>query len=130
MRKVACLALAFALAASVITHVNAEVKVEQEKGVIVGEVIDLVNYAMHGRMGEEHIEECNYRAENGFPIGVLEEETGKVYVAVFRLPVPAAGLQTANKTLTPFMGKKVAVQGLKFHAPGLNMIRVSAIGEY
>jgi len=130
MKKIACIALAFAVAAGVMTHVNAEVKVEQEKGIVVGEVIDLVNYAMYGRMGEDHVEECNYRAENGFPLGVLEEETGTVYVAVFRLPVPAAGLQTANAALTPYMGQKVVVQGLKFHAPGLDMIRVSAIGEY
>lgn len=130
MKKTICIIIAFVMVGGVATHVLAEVKVQQEKGVLVGEVIDLVNYAMYGRIGQEHIEESNYRAENGFPIGILEEKTGKVYVAVYRIPVPAAGLMTANTTLTPYMGKKVVVQGIKYNAPGLNMIRISAIGEY
>lgn len=101
-----------------------------EDGMIVGVVIDIVDYGMHGRIGEEHVESGTYRAEHGFPIGILEDETGKVYVAVYRLPVPAAGLQTANKVLVPFMGKKIVAQGLIYRAQGVNVVRLALAKEY
>jgi hypothetical protein len=85
---------------------------------------------MYGRSGEEHREAGLYRAEAGFPIGILEEDTGKVFVAVYRVPVPAAGLQTANHVLAPFMGQKIVAQGLLFPSKELNMIRISVATEY
>ena len=101
-----------------------------KEGMIVGEVIDLVNYGMFDRKGEEHREAGLYRAKGGFPIGILEEDTGKVFVAVYRLPVPAAGMQTANAVLMPFMGRKVAAQGLIFRGEELNVVRLSLVNEY
>ena len=101
-----------------------------ESATIIGEVIDIADYAMHGRHGEEHIASRKYRADHGFPIGILEEETGTVWVAVYRLPVPAAGLQTANATLGPLMGKKVVAQGLLYRAQGTNVIRLALAREY
>ena len=103
---------------------------EPEDGMIVGEAIDITGYAMFGRVGEEHIESGKYRAEHGFPVGIREEETGDVWIAVYRLPVPAAGLQTANKVLAPFMGMTVVAQGLKYRAEGVNLIRLSLVSEY
>lgn len=103
---------------------------QPEKGMIIGEVIDITSYAMHGRLGLEHREAGLYRAEHGFPIGLIEEETGTVWNAVYRLPVPAAGLQTANKIMAPFMGQKVVVQGSLYRAKGVNLVRVSLVSEY
>lgn len=101
-----------------------------EEGTIVGHVIDVTDYAMFGRLGPEHTASGTHRSEHGFPIAVLEEETGTVWIAVYRLPVPAAGIQTANHILGPFMGKTVAVQGLLFRAKGINVIRVAVVHEY
>ena len=101
-----------------------------EKGTIVGEVVDIANYAMFGRMGIEHAESGTYRADHGFPIGILEDETGVVWVAVYRLPVPAAGLQTANTVLKPYVGRKVVAQGRLYRARGINLIRVALVSEY
>ena len=100
-----------------------------EEGMILGEVIDIANFAMRGNRGEEHAAGGQHRAGAGFPIGILEDETGRIYVAVYRLPVPAAGLQTANSLLGPLMGKKVVVQGLKYHAGGINVVRISLVSE-
>ena len=102
----------------------------KERAVIVGEVIDIANFGMLGRLGEENREAGLYRAKHGFPIGILEEETGKIYIAVYRVPVPAAGLTTANTVLSPFMGQKVVVSGFKYSMPGLNVFQVSIVSEY
>ena len=107
---------------------NGERTPKGENSTIVGQVIDIADYAMFGRYGEGHMDSGAYRAEHGFPIGVLAED-GQVWIAVYRLPVPAAGLQTANETLGPLMGKQVVVQGLLFRAPGINVIRVSLARE-
>ncbi len=104
--------------------------VEPEDGLVVGEVIDIGNYAMKGLRGEENAAAGRYRSDLGFPIGILEDETGRVYIALYRLPVPAAGVQTGNTILSPYMGKKVAAQGTKYHADGVNVLRISLVTEY
>ena len=107
---------------------NADAK--PEEGMVVGEVIDIGNYAMKGLRGEENAAAGRYRSDLGFPIGILEDETGRVYVALYRLPVPAAGVQTGNTVLSPYMGKKVVAQGTKYHAGGVNVLRISLVTEY
>ena len=102
----------------------------EKEAVIIGEVIDIANYGMLGRRGAEHREGGLYRAKHGFPIGILEEETGKIYIAVYRVPVPAAGLTTANGVLSPFMGQTVVVGGFTYSTPGLDVIQVSIVSEY
>lgn len=118
---------------TVVAYVSAgmsEIVPSPEEVVMVGEVIDIASYGMLGRLGEENRESGLYRAKNGFPIGILEEETGKIYIAVYRVPVPAAGLTTANGVLSPFMGQKVVISGIKYSMPGLNMVQVSIVSEY
>lgn len=101
-----------------------------EDGMIVGEVIDITSYAMFDRTGVENADAGKYRVGHGFPVGILEDETGIVWIAVYRIPVPAAGLQTANGVLLPFVGQKVVAQGLKYRAKGVNVIRLSLVSEY
>lgn len=101
-----------------------------QKGVIVGEVIDISTYAMQGGRGATQAESGLFRCELGFPVGILEEETGVVWVAVYRNPVPAAGLQTANLILAPLLGKKAVIQGWLYRAQGVNLIRVGVVSEY
>lgn len=125
---VAVSGLAVALCA--IAYVSASAEPKPVNGTIIGVVIDIADYAMFGRLGEEHADSGKYRAEHGFPIGILEEETGTVWIAVYRLPVPAAGLQTANSTLAPLMGQQIVAQGLLYRAPGVSLIRVALAREY
>lgn len=104
--------------------------VKPEKGMVIGEVIDIAGYMMRGAQGEKDIEAGQFRAEQGFPVGIIEEETGDVYVAVYKYPAPATALQTANAVLAPLMGKKVTAQGLKYRSEKMNVIRISTIVEY
>ena len=103
---------------------------KSEEGMIIGEVIDIAGYGMFGRLGKEHIEAGKYRASHGFPVGILEQETGDIWIALYRLPVPAAGIQTANAILTPHMGTTVVAQGVKYRTNGLTLIRLSLVSEY
>ena len=109
--------------------VSAQEAPKAEKGVLVGDAIEITTYAMKGH-GEEHVAGAKQRAERGFPVGILEEETGEIWVCVFRNTAPASHLETGNKVMTPYIGQKVVVQGLKYRAKGVNVIRVSVVSEY
>ena len=125
-RVLAMVALILAVGAATYVYAG-DPRSGPEEGTIVGEVIDIGGYAMKGLRGREGAEAGRYRAGLGFPIGILEDETERVYIALYRLPVPAAGLQTANTVLAPFMGEKVVAHGAKYHAKGLDVIRISAV---
>ncbi len=100
-----------------------------EKGILVGTAIEITTYAMKG-LGEDTVPGAKHRAENGFPVGILEDETGDVWICSFRNSAPASHLETANEALAPYIGQKVVVQGLKYKAKGANVIRLSVISEY
>ena len=100
-----------------------------EKGVIIGTAVELSTYASQG-LGEGSAEAMSARCEQGFPVGIVEEETGTVWICFYRSNAPASGMEPANKTLQEFMGKKVAAQGLKYAAKGVNVLRLSVISEY
>lgn len=100
-----------------------------EKGIIVGDIIEIGTYAMQGNT-PELVAAHKARIEEGFPVGILEEETGEIWVAVYRNNAPASHLELANKHLAEYVGKKVTVQGLKYKAKGASVIRVSVISEY
>jgi len=101
-----------------------------EKGVLVGEVVDIANYAMKGWLGPEHAEASAYHVERGMPVGILDEESGDLFVAVYRDNAPASHLEAANEVLKPLVGKKVAVQGLIYRAEKINLVRIAVVSEY
>ena len=100
-----------------------------EKGILVGDAIEITTYAMKG-YSEEHFPGARHRAEAGFPVGIIEDETGDLWVCAYRNTAPASHLETANKVMAPLIGQKVVVQGLMYRAKGVNVIRVSVISEY
>lgn len=102
--------------------------VPASKATIMGEVIDIASYAMKDSLGEENAEAGRFRAEGGFPIGILTEE-GDVYVAIYRKPAPASVLKTANAVLGELMGKQVVARGRTFDAAGVKVIEVSIASE-
>ncbi len=100
-----------------------------EKGIIVGDIVELGTFAMQGYT-PDLIAAHKARIEEGFPVGIVEDETGEVWVCVYRNNAPASHLETANKHTAEYVGKKVTVQGLKYKAKGVNVIRMSVISEY
>ncbi len=100
-----------------------------EKGIIVGDLVEIGTFAMQGNT-PELVAAHKARIELGFPVGIVEEETGDVWVCVYRNNAPASHLELANKHVAEYVGKKVTVQGLKYKAKGVNVIRMSVISEY
>ena len=100
-----------------------------EKGIVIGDAVELSTYSMKG-ISPETKDEMQNRADQGFPVGVIEEETGDLWVCVYRNSAPASGVEPANEAMREFLGSKVVVQGLKYKANGVNVIRFSNISEY
>ena len=131
MKRLALAAFTIILMVGAVTYVTAaSASTRGEKGAVIGEVIDIGNYAIKGLLGEDPAEAGRYRSDLGFPIGILEDGTGRVYVALYKLPVPAAGLQTGNTVLSPLMGRKVVAQGTKYHTAGVDVLQISLVAEY
>lgn len=118
---------AVAMVLTAVSYVSAQAK--PQKGVLVGTVVEISSYAMKG-LGEDTIEGHKSRAEHGFPVGLIEDETGVLWVCTFRSSAPASHLETANKHLAEYMGQKVAMQGQLYRAKGANVIRMSVVSEY
>lgn len=126
--KKSAIAVAFvAILATAVLKVNAEI--EPEKGILVGQVVELSTLAMTGDM-EANLEAAKARAEEGFPVALIEEETGAMWILVYRNSAPASHLELANKHVQEYMGMQVVVQGLKYAKDGVNVIRFSTISEY
>lgn len=100
-----------------------------EKGIVVGDIIELGTYAMQGN-SPELVAAHKARIEEGFPVGILEDETGEIWVCVYRNNAPASHLELANKFVADLVGKKVTAQGIKYKAKGVNVLRLSVISEY
>lgn len=118
------------LATSGFVYVSAQEPVKPEKAVVVGMAVAIPHYAMSGEVGEEFAEAHKFQCEEGFPVGILDQETGELYVCVFRDNAPASHLETANEMMAPLMGKKVAASGLVYKAAGVNVLRFGVISEY
>lgn len=120
-------AVAFAMIVVVVTYSQAQTT--PEKATIMGEVIDVAGYAMKGARGEESAAAGTYRAEGGFPVGILENDTGTVFIAVYRNPAPASSLEPANAVLAPLMGKEVVARGRVFRTQGVTVIEIALAAE-
>lgn len=129
MKKSLVIVGVIATALSAMAFVSAQEAAKPEKGVLVGNAIEITTYAMKG-YSEEHFPGARHRAEAGFPVGIIEDETGDFWVCAYRNTAPASHLETANKVMAPLIGQKVVVQGLMYRAKGVNVIRVSVISEY
>lgn len=103
--------------------------VEGTTETLMGEVIDIAGYAMRDARGEEGAAAGKFRANGGFPVGILEAETGEIYVAVYKDPAPASSLRPANSLLAELMGKEVVVRGKVYRAKGVNVVEISVASE-
>ena len=101
-----------------------------KKGMIVGEAVELSTYAMLDESIETYLESQKNRAKLGFPVAIIEEGSGDVYVCVYRNSAPASSMTPANDILGPLLGQKVAAQGLIYKRGSVNVIRLSIVSEY
>ena len=114
MKKTALVAVVALAVLTSFALVSADIHAKPNKGIVVGTAIEISTFAMKGA-GEENIEAMQKRTEEGFPVGILEDETGELWICVYRSAAPASPLETANEQMLDLVGKKVAAQGLKYH---------------
>jgi len=88
---------------------------------IVGEVIDPVCYLSHGSTGRAHRRCAEYCVQQGIPLAILEEKTGRVYLS---LPVDHSN---PNAKLRGFIAEKVKVTGVIYSKGGLTGIHVKRV---
>lgn len=125
-------ACALAIALTVGTYVKVSAQTadpEGEKGMVVGTIVELTTYAMTGDY-TEHVDAAKARAEEGFPVAIIEEETNAVWILAYRNAAPASHLEVPNKRVGEFIGQMAVVQGLKYTKNDVNVIRFSVIAEY
>lgn len=126
-KAILALAVLAAIAAATVSGVSAQDKAE--KKMIVGDVIELSTFAMKDA-SEDQVEATRSRIEQGFPAAIVEDETGDVYVAVYKNPAPASSLERGNEHLLEYVGKKVVANGLVYERNGVKVIRMSLVSEY
>lgn len=128
--KILASVLALALVVSFgMSNMNADAGGSGEKGTVVGTAVELSTYAIKG-VGADRIDEMQSRADQGFPVGIIEEGSGDLWVCVYRNSAPASGLETANEQMRELLGQQVVVQGMKYKSSGVNLVRFSIIAEY
>ncbi len=93
---------------------------------IYGEVIDVINYVANGMKPDnpdrKALAEANAKA--GYPLGILEKGTGKIYiVAMQQRDVSAV------QTLVPYFGLKIFAVGKVYKKGGLMLFVLSDIGK-
>jgi hypothetical protein len=128
-KRILCSIMMVAMLGFAVTYAAASARPAPSSGIVVGHAVELSTYTMKG-LDAEHIETMKFRSSNGFPVGIIEEDTGKLYVCVYRNPAPASGLETANEKLAPFLGQKVAAQGLVYSEKDVKLLRLSIVTEY
>ena len=97
----------------------------EELQTIRGEVIDVSCYVSHEARGEAHKDCAVACMKAGQPAGILEESTGKVYVAAKE----EDHLTNPNIELIPYAAKMVEVKGIVNERGGVATIDIKEIKE-
>jgi hypothetical protein len=98
-----------------------EQKQVKENVTLIGQVIDPVCYIRHDAKGPDHKQCALYCAKQGITLGVLEDKTGKIYLAF------PEGHGNPNEKLLDFVEEHVKVTGTVYHRGGLTGIVVDKI---
>ncbi|MFN0159473.1 MAG: hypothetical protein ACKVRP_15535 [Bacteroidota bacterium] len=99
---------------------------QTKNATVFGEVVDIASYMTSGTRasspeGKEMIEAS---ARGGNPLGILEENTGKIYLVTMK----QAGLG-ANTSLLPWVGMKVAAKGDVYKKGSCQVLVLNVIGK-
>lgn len=126
MKKILVATLAFSLlsAAALLASdtKGKSVAASKTEAKLVGEVICLSCYVDHESKGAEHTACAASCAKRGVPMGILEDKTGNVFMAV-------KGHTGANEALAPFAGKKVALSGRWLERGGAKIFNLNTVAE-
>lgn len=98
-------------------------KAQVETKGIQGEVVDITCYLRRGSKGEEHVKCAEYCANLGMPLGLLEDETNKLYLII------PAGHEDPKPLVFPHLGDKVKVHGTLYAMGGLTGVEIEKIEE-
>ena len=90
---------------------------------ITGEVIGTVCYVRHDAKGEKHKTCALACAKQGIPLGILEDETNKIYLAFPK------GHGDPNAAFVEYIAMHVKVTGVVSEKGGLTGIEVKTIEE-
>ena len=94
---------------------------------ITGEVVDLHCYMHSALKGPGH-EACAITcAKSGEPVGILENKTNRVYLALGAEHGTPGQLSPGTKLLLPYMAKQVTVKGELFDRGGLKAIVIQKV---
>ena len=76
--------------------------------------------------GPSH-KECALRcAKGGIPLSILEEKTGKLYLA----GQSKEAMKGANDMLIPYVAEKVKVTGRLFEKGGMKLLLISEVSKF
>jgi hypothetical protein len=89
---------------------------------VKGEVIDTYCYALMGAKGESHRQCAIDCVKAGIPAGLLEDETGKVYVLL-----PSKDKTGLPKRVIDKMGRMASITGKVYASGGSNFLTVESI---
>jgi hypothetical protein len=99
------------------------VEEEIDTRTVTGEIIDITCYLRHDSTGEKHIKCATYCATLGMPLGLLEDETNKIYLII------PAGHEDPKGAVMPYIGKKVKVDAILYSMGGLTGLEIEKIEE-
>ena len=87
---------------------------------VTGTVVDTGCYMAHGAKGAEHATCAAACAKNGVPLAIVDD-AGKLYIPV------ASDHKNQNLKLTPFIEKKVKVDGTLIEKGGVAGIAIKTV---
>lgn len=90
---------------------------------VKGEIIDITCYLRHQARGEEHVGCAVMCANMGMPLGVVEDETGQIY-----LIIPPSH-SDPKKGVLEHIGKHVQVQGTVLAQGGVTTLEIAGVEE-
>ena len=92
-----------------------------EKATVTGEVIDSACYIKSGLKGADHAKCAAGCAKAGIPLALLSDDGKVVWLA------SKEDMETPNEMLTPFVAKRVTLEGQWFEKGGARLFAVEKV---
>ncbi len=122
MKKITFTALAILYAAGIALSQEKSSKVVTITGEVVATQCYVTGLTGPGK-GPTHKECAISCAKGGIPLSILEDKTGKVYLAA----QSKKAMSGANELLMPFIAEKVLVTGRVFEKGGMRLVLISKV---
>lgn len=88
---------------------------------IKGEVIELSCYVNMGAKGESHRQCAIECANNGHPLGLLEDQTGRIFIILTAID------KNTKDLLLPYIAEHVTIDGSLVEKGGMNFLNMQSI---